>query len=123
MSRTTLKVLRTEAPLAQLVADLHGEAAVLDRSGATELAKAKRLDAKRIAEACPDAITWLSEADAELRSGWSRARVRRHAQAYEIAGTARRLGKRGPWQLLAVIVPQRLPTSVFVQAAQQAAAS
>lgn len=118
-----VKLLRPVAPLAQVVADLRGEAAVLLRSGARDLAEAKRLDAERIASACPDAITWLTESDACLRSGWSLARVRRHAAAYETAGTARRLNKRGQWELLAIIVPQRLPTSLMVRAAEQAAAS
>jgi hypothetical protein len=115
--------LKDPAPLAQLVADMRGEAAVLERSGAGELAEAKRRDAQRVAEACPDVMTWLNESEACLRSGWTLNRVRRHAAQYETAGTARRLGKRGQWQLLAVIVPQRLATSLMVLAAEQAAAS
>jgi hypothetical protein len=115
--------LKAPAPLAQLVADLRGEAAVLDRSGATGLAQAKRLDAQRLADAMPDAMAWLSESEACLRSGWTLALVRRHAAQYEVAGTARRLGKRGQWQLLAMIVPQRLATSLMVRAAEEAAAS
>jgi hypothetical protein len=115
--------ITSAAPLAQLVADLRGEAAVLDRSGAKDLAQAKRNDAQRIADAMPDVMTWLSESEACLRSGWTRNRVRRHAAQYEVAGTARRLGKRGQWQLLSVIVPQRLATSLMVLAAEQAAAS
>ena len=120
-----MRVLRDlqAAPLAQLVADMRGEAAVLERSGARDLAQAKRCDADRVAACCPDASTWLSEKEAQLRSGWSLTRVRRHAAAFEIAGTARRAGKRGQWQLLAVIVPQRLATSLMVLAAEQAAAS
>jgi hypothetical protein len=118
-----VRSLAPAAPLEQVVADLRGEAAVLDRSGAKDLATAKRLDADRIAAACPDALTWLSETDCRLRTGWTLARVRRHAAQYEGAGTARRISKRGPWQLLAIIVPQRLPTSVLEHAARQAAAS
>lgn len=118
-----MRSLAPAAPLEQIVADLRGEAAVLERSGAKDLATAKRLDADRIAAACPDAMTWLNETDCRLRTGWTLARVRRHAAQYESAGTARRTGKRGPWQLLAIIVPHRVPTSVLEHAARQAAAS
>lgn len=123
MSMKLVNALKAPSPLAQLVADLRGEAAVLERSGARELAEAKRRDAQRVADAAPDLMVWLSESEACLRSGWTLNRVRRHAGQYETAGTARRLGKRGQWQLLAVIVPQRLATSLMVLAAEQAAAS
>jgi hypothetical protein len=115
--------MRASAPIAQVVADMKSEAMLLERSGAKALADSKRFDAERIAAACPDAMTWLNESEACLRSGWTLNRVRRHAAQYETAGTARRLGKRGQWQLLAVIVPQRLATSLMVLAAEQAAAS
>jgi hypothetical protein len=111
------------APLEQVVADMRSEAMLLERNGARDLAASKRFDADRIAHACPEAMEWLSEKHASLRSGWSIARVRRHAQLYERAKFARRIGKRGPWQLLAIIVPQALPTSVLEHAAREAAAS
>lgn len=112
-----------ESPFAQLVADLRSDADALERAGALPQAEAFRRAAQRIIDACPDAHTWLGEKDAALRSGWSVRQVQRHAALYERAGYARRKGRRGPWQLLAIIVPQRLSPSLLQKAAEQAAAS
>lgn len=107
--------------LKALVESMQREADVLASNGAPDLATVKRRDAESIAQAEPDAVRWLSESEAMLRTGWPRPKVRRHAQMYQHTGHAVR--EKGVWRMLAVVVPQRVPSSVLEQSARMEAAS
>ncbi|MBC7844099.1 MAG: hypothetical protein H7099_17450 [Gemmatimonadaceae bacterium] len=107
--------------LAALVGSMKDEAFVLRRNGAEELARVKQRDAEAIEAAEPDAVTWITEETARLRSGWTITKVRRHAAMYQHTGHAIR--EKGKWRMLALIIPQRVPQSVLDAAARREASS
>ena len=75
------------------IADIRGEAAVLRANGhgiqATSLEKA----CDRVAAATVDYLTWHSEAEAQLRTGWSARRLRSYFTAWEAQGMAEKRGR------------------------------
>jgi hypothetical protein len=94
-------------------------AEVLRRNGAPEMAKVRERMAEEVAAAEPDAVRWISEEQAMLRTGWTLTKVRRHAAQYRHSGHARRV--KGKWSMLAIVVPQRVPASVLAAADRRAA--
>ena len=77
----------------QLLADYGEEAAILDRSGAKELAALKRQIVQEVTAALGDYLRWLSEAEAALWSSKSPRWLRDRFGAMVAAGDARRTGR------------------------------
>lgn len=92
--------------LTQILADAREEAQVLRRAG--NGGQADYVDAlvSRVREAAEDFITWLSEADAMLKSGLSERTLRRRFRDCLDCGTAR-YGSKGGREYLAAIIPNR----------------
>lgn len=74
--------------LTQILADARGQAAVLRRHGHAEQADALEELCDKVDEATEDFRTFISEADAQLRSGWSAGRLRRHFAQWAEEGHA-----------------------------------
>lgn len=113
------RLVTPASPLAAVLEAIEAEAAVLDRHGAKEAATAKRADAAAVRDAIPDALTWLSESEASLRSGWTVSKVRRHARLFAETPYVARVS--GRWRLLAIIVPRRIAADILEEAAREAA--
>ncbi len=92
--------------LLQLLADLRGDAAVLRKNGQGTLADRYVEIADSVADAAHEFTTWLSEADAATRSGWSHETVRRWARKFVETPHVRWTKGKG-YELLACIVPRR----------------
>lgn len=75
--------------LSQILADLRGDAAVLDRAGQPGIAARYRELADDIAASAEPWLTWLSEVDAMLRSGRSREWLRARFPDLERDGNGR----------------------------------
>jgi hypothetical protein len=92
--------------LAQILADAREEAQVLRRAG--NAGQAEYLDGllSRIRDAAEDYLTWLSEADAMLKSGLSERTLRRRFRDLMDSGLARHGAKRCR-EYLACAVPNR----------------
>jgi hypothetical protein len=103
--------------LLALLDAMEREVAVLVANGADAQAKTKRQDALAIERAEPDAVRWLNESEAMIRSGWPLTKVRRHAAMYRHTGHA--IKHRQGWRMLAVIIPQRVPLPVLDNAARR----
>ena len=102
-------MLEPTLELEQLLDDELKEAAVLRRRGYAQDAQMIERLVARVHDCAEDYITWLSEEDAALRSGKSRAWFRRHFSDWE----TRRLGRRtesGKREYRLVIVPHRAIT-------------
>ncbi len=106
--------------LSALLDTMRTEAQVLRRNGAESIARLKESVVEEVERAEPDAVRWISEAQAVQRSGWSLEKVRKHASQYRHT----RHAVRGPagWRMLAVIVPQRVPPAVLERAMARDAA-
>ena len=96
--------------LAGLIGTMREDAVIVRVNGATEAATVKQRDADLIEQAEPDALRWLSEDQATIRTGWSLVKVRRHMSQYVHTGHARR--DKSKWYALAIVLPQRLPKSL-----------
>lgn len=96
----------TPTDLAQVLADAREEAQVLRRAG--NPGQADYVDAliSRVRDAAEDFITWLSEADAVLKSGLSERTLRRRFRDCLDCGTAR-YGAKGGREYLAAVIPSR----------------
>ena len=108
----------TARALEQVLADHRGDAQVLRRKGhARDADLVERIcdDVTRTAE---EYLRWISEEDAQLRSGWSRERLRAHFAEWERQGHARRDGRRRLYRML--IVPQRANTIAAREAGRRA---
>lgn len=91
--------------LAAILGEMDADAATYERHGDTARAAALRERATEIREACAEFLQWLTEQEAELRSGQSRVAVRRLALAHLASGHARMEHRR--YYLRACIVPVR----------------
>lgn len=105
--------------LGQVLADLRGEAAVLRRQGHNRQAATIEDVCDKVQDAAPDYLTWLSEDDAMLRSGRSRAYLRVRFPEYEANGMARRDGRRRRYR--ACIIPRRANLDAARAAGREAA--
>jgi hypothetical protein len=83
-----------------------GDAAVLRRNGESRLADALDRCADEATDAAAEWLTWLSESDAELRSGRARGWFRARRDVWRRDGHARQIA-RGKWEYRAAIVPRR----------------
>lgn len=77
----------------QLLANYSEDAAILDRSGAKELAAQKRQVVEEVTIALGDYLRWLSEAEAALWSSKSPRWLRDRFEAMVASGDARRNGR------------------------------
>jgi hypothetical protein len=91
--------------LEEVLADWRGDAAVLRRQGHEAQAALLERLASQAAEAAHEFITWLSEGEAQLRSGRSPAWLRRQFPEWEQAGHAKRVKRARLYRML--IVPRR----------------
>jgi hypothetical protein len=111
----------TEAvePLEQVLADWRGDAQVLRRHGDTRLAEQLERCADEAANAAEDYTRWLTEDDAQLRSGWSARRLRQHFAEWERQGHGRREGRRRLYRM--VVIPPRANIIAAREAGRRAA--
>jgi hypothetical protein len=114
-------VLPTQSALATVVASWREDAGVVRRRDPRSTVPEVLVRcADEVARVAADAITFLTEEEAMLRSGWTREKVRRHARLYEGGDSVRTDGRK--FFLLAAIVPRRQHLSVIEHAAQEGAA-
>lgn len=79
--------------LEQVIADTRGEAAVLRMNGHTSQANGYERIIEAVAASAVDYLTWHSEAEAQLRTGWSARRLRSHFSEWEAQGMAEKRGR------------------------------
>jgi hypothetical protein len=115
-------VTHTAAPsleLADVLSEIREDAAVLRRRAHTRDAELLEQMADRVSRAASDLLTWWSEEDAAAASGWSLAKVRKHARQFAHTGHVRYERRR--YYLRAAIVPRALPASIARAAGERAA--
>ena len=92
----------------QVIADAREEAAVLRKHGQDAIASAIDRVCDEVADATEDYRTWLTETDAMLRSGHTRAWLRNRFPAWDRQGMARWSPKNSAArEFRALIIPQR----------------
>jgi hypothetical protein len=91
--------------LAQVIADMRGDAAVLRRAGHGDHATYIEQRAADVERAAEDYLVFLSEPDARLRSGWSAQRLRRHFPDWRDEGNAEMRGRTRYFR--ALVIPRR----------------
>ncbi len=110
-----------DAPeIGQVVADWRGEAAVLRRRGDDRAATLLEQCAAEVAAVADEFTTWLTEEAGARRSGWSPAKVRRHALAFLHTPHVRQ--EKRAYLLRACIVPRRAHLEMIRNAGRQGAA-
>lgn len=82
------------------------DAAVLRRNGETRLADALDRCAAEASGAAEEWLTWLTEADATLRSGYGAAYFRARREEWRRQGHARQVA-RFKWEFRAAVIPRR----------------
>lgn len=106
----------------QVLADARGEAAVLRKHGQEAIADAIDRICDDVAEATEDYRNWLTETDAMLRSGHTRAWLRNRFPAWERQGMARWSPKNAAArEFRALMVPQRTNLAALRADARMAA--
>ena len=108
--------------LNQVLADFREEAAILHANGVPAQAQTliRVLDA--VSHAAVDYLSWLSEGEAQLRSGKGATFFRAHRQVWAEEGLAeQRSGRR--WFYRRVIVPRRKLSSIAREEAVREVAS
>lgn len=105
--------------LAQILADLRGDAAVLRRSGHAEQAVAREQIADDVTAAAEEWLTFLSESDAMLRSGRTKDWLRSRFAEWERDGHARLVNKQRQYRMC--VVPRRYNLSDAREAGAEAA--
>ena len=88
-----------------VLADFRGEAAVLRHNGHKAQAESMERICDTLAEAMPDYLTWLSESEAVLRSGWRVRRLREAFPGWEAQGMAEKRGRLRYYRQ--VMIPRR----------------
>lgn len=91
--------------LEEVLADWRGDAAVLRRQGHEVQASLLERLASEASEAAHEFVSWLTEGEAQLRSGRSPAWLRRQFPEWERAGHAKREKRVKLYRML--IVPRR----------------
>ena len=108
--------------LDQLLADFREEAAVLRANGHSVQALGQERILNAVAEATADWRSWISESEAQLRSGKGPDFFRSHRQVWAEDGLAeQRNGRR--WFYRRVIVPRRKLSSIATAEAAREGAS
>lgn len=107
--------------LDQVIADFREEATVLRANGHATQAQAVERVLDAVSSAAADWLAWISEAEAQLRSGKGADFFRVRRQAWAEDGLAeQRNGRR--WFFRRVIVPRRkLPSIATAEAAREIA--
>lgn len=103
--------------LEQVLADAREEAAVLKRAGHPVQAQGIDRLCTAVADAAEDYLTWLTESDARLQSGWSVERLRGQFARWLDQGLARMNGKRREYR--ALIIPRRANVSAAREAGRR----
>lgn len=106
--------------LSEVIADMRGDAAVLRRLGDRDRAGAIEEYADKVAESARDFLWWLSEKEAELRSGRSVRWLRSRYAEWAATGNARR-DARNERHYRALVIPQRVHKSAAREAGREAA--
>ena len=88
--------------LAEVLADLRGEAAVLRKNRATFSVDRVEEFCDRVTAAAEDYLTWLSEKDAAIRSGHSEDWLRGRFEALRRDGHARLAGRARQYRACAI---------------------
>jgi hypothetical protein len=104
--------------LEQVLADWRERASTLRLTGHARDAKMVDRICDEVARATEDYLTWLSEGDAGLRSGWGLSRLRSHFPEWERAHNARRTGRKREYRQL--VIPQRANTIAARDAGREA---
>jgi hypothetical protein len=102
--------------LAQVLADMRGEAQVLKRHGSTALAVVLEEFAGEVAKAAEDYLTFVTESEARLR-GAKLAFLRRNFATWEQDGHARKV--HGVREYRAIMLPRVTPASVAREAGRR----
>jgi hypothetical protein len=100
--------------LEEVLAAAKADAAILRRYGHATTADAIERVVRDVTEAAEDYLRWLSESDAQLRSGRSAKWLRGQFGQWERQGHARR--KNGHRQYRMLVAPQRPHLSAFTTA-------
>ena len=102
--------------LAEVLADVRGEAAVLRRRGSAAMADALEDVAEKVATAAEDYLRFVPEAEARLR-GAKLAFLRRNFPTWEQDGHARKV--HGTREYRAIMLPRVTPTSIAREAGRR----
>jgi hypothetical protein len=102
--------------LAQVLADVRGEAALFRRRGVTQLADFADEVAAKVADAAEDYLTFVTESEARLR-GAKLAFLRRNFATWEADGHARKV--HGIREYRAIMLPRVTPASVAREAGRR----
>ena len=102
--------------LADVLADMRGEAALLRKRGAVPLADALEEFATAVSAAAEDYLTFVTEKDALLR-GAKLAFLRRNFPTWEQDGHARKV--HGVREYRAIMLPRVTPASIAREAARR----
>jgi hypothetical protein len=106
--------------LSDVLSDWREDAAILRRRGDARAADLLLQCATDVAGVAEEYTSWLSEAEAQLRSGWTAGQVRRHARAF--LHTPHVQAERRAYRLRACIVPRRAHYELLRAAAERGAA-
>lgn len=107
--------------LEDVIADERGQAAVLRMKGHAHDAELVERLCDRIAAAAVDHVTWISEADATMRSGNTSSYLRARYPELEAAGLAKLIGRKRYYRKCAI--PQRRHEENAREAGRRAARS
>lgn len=102
--------------LAQVLADVRGEAAVLRRRGSAAMADALEDVAGKVQASAEDYLTFVTESEARLR-GAKLAFLRRNYPTWEQDGHARKV--HGVREYRAIMLPRVTPTSIAREAGRR----
>lgn len=102
--------------LAEVLADVRGEAALLRRRGVTQLAELAEDIAKKVSDAAEDYLKFVTESEALLR-GAKLAYLRRNFATWEADGHARRV--KGVREYRAIMLPRVTPSSIAREAGRR----
>jgi len=106
--------------LLDVLSDWREDAAILRRRGDARAADLLLQCAADVAAVSEDFTGWLSEREAQLRSGWTAGQIRRHARAF--LHTPHVKPERRAYWLRACIVPRRAHYELLRAAAERGAA-
>jgi hypothetical protein len=112
---------RTPLDLSQVLADAREEATVLDANRATFSVARVREILKAVEVASEEWLTWLSETDAAIRSGYSVDWLRARFPGWERDGHARLQSRARQYR--AVVIPRRANTAAAAARGREAARS
>lgn len=104
--------------LEQVLSDMRGEAQVLRKHKDDRTADVIDSLVDRVKSAAEDLITWLSEPEAQLRSGRSLPWLRHRYPEWEESGHAR-LNQKGHREYRLIVIPRRANVSAAREAGRR----